>query len=87
MIQPRRFRIHETSRLWSLVPGPGNADAWRSFPILRRTARKVAIQTPQGERWVDRLPLELRGYAQSHGRTYYVSRFAAPAVDEEDVAA
>ncbi len=86
MIQPGRFKIHETTRLWSIVPQPGSGPAWRSFPILRRTARKVVIQTPAGERWIDRLPLERNGQARSHGSTYYLSRFAVPADEESEIA-
>ncbi|MDQ3653979.1 MAG: hypothetical protein M3457_02720 [Chloroflexota bacterium] len=88
MIQPGRFKIHESTRLWTVVLRPGYDPARRSFPILRRTARKVVIQTPAGERWIDRLPLERNGRTRSHGTVYYLSRFAITAADDrEDVAA
>ena len=87
MIQPGRFRIHESTRLWALETRPGGAPAWRSFPIIRRTARKVVIQTSAGERRIDRIPLERTGRARAHGVVYYLSRFARPAADGEDIAA
>ena len=87
MIQPGRFRIHESTRLWALETRPGGAPAWRSFPIARRTAAKVIIATATGEVRIDRIPLERTGRAISHGQTYYLSRFALPAADSEDTAA
>lgn len=84
MIQPGRFRIHESTRLWTLETLSDGAPAWRSFPIARRTAAKVIIATPDGERWIDRLPLEQNGCAVSHGVTYHLSRLALPAADDQE---
>ncbi len=91
MIQPGRFsgrfKIHETTRVWAIVEHPGSSPAWRSFPIIRRTARKVIITTPTGDVRIDRIPLEQNGRAVSHGTVYHLSRFALPAADSEDIAA
>ena len=84
MIQPGRFKIHETTRLWTLETLADGAPAWRSFPIARRTAAKVIIQTPTGDIRIDRLPLERTGRAVSHGVVYHLSRFALPAADDQE---
>ncbi len=83
MIQPGRFRIHENTKVWALETRTDGAPAWRSFPIARRTAAKVIIATPDGERWIDRIPLERTGRTISHGVTYHLSRFALPAADDQ----
>jgi len=84
MIQPGRFRIHQTTRLWTLETRTGSAPAWCSFPIARRTAAKVIITTPDGDVRIDRLPLERTGRAVSHGVVYHLSRFALPAADDQE---
>ncbi len=87
MIQPGKFKIHETTRVWALETRPGSAPAWRSFLIARRTAAKVIIATPTGDVRIDRIPLERTGRARAHGVTYHLSRFALPAADDQEIAA
>ncbi len=82
MIQPGRHKIHASTKVWTL-----DGDAWRSFPITRRTAAKVVIETPAGEVRIDRIPLERKGWALAHGTVYHLSRFALPADEESEVAA
>ena len=84
MIQPRRFRIHKSTKVWAIVEHPGSSPTWRSFPIASCTARKIVIQTAAGDVRIDRLPLERTGRAVSHGVVYHLSRFALPAADDQE---
>lgn len=72
-----RYPIHDDSRVYVLTTTQRGL-AWRAFPISRKTARSVFIETPVGEVQLPRRELERRGRVDHAGEVFSIVRFCLP---------